>query len=207
MEKDWSVNAKNFDELQRYIVGEETENQIKNQLASLNNLGNVLELGCGNGKLTVSIAPNSKHITATDISQEMLQVAKARLTTFDNITVQQADCYATDYDDNSFDTLFMANLIHGIAKPEQALNEALRLLKPNGSLIILSYTKDGLTPLNKLKMIYRYLKVFGKPPQQGTSFGLKTLIDFINDHHFKVETANLLGNKQSKAMFVVAKIA
>lgn len=205
MEKDWSAIAENFDSLQRYIVGAETEAQIQAELGKLSALGNVLELGCGNGKHTAVLAANSAHILATDISKAMLQVAQQRLAPFAHVTLQAADCYATGLQDGRFDTVFMANLIHVVAKPEQALAEAHRLLKPDGRLIIVSYTQDGMSLWNRLKMIYRYLKVFGKPAQKGTPFGLNTLTEFVNHHQFKVEHAERLGNRQSQAVFVIAR--
>ncbi|MDP8100773.1 class I SAM-dependent methyltransferase [Phocoenobacter atlanticus] len=205
MEKDWSPIAKKFDKFQHYIAGEETISQIIAKLSQLKELGNVVEFGCGTGHYTKMLATNCNTILATDISEQMIEIAKTNLIEFDNISVQQTNCYSTNLAESSYDTVFMANLIHVVSQPEKALAEAYRLLKPNGKLIIVSYTTDGMTYINILKMIYRYLKVFGKPPKGGTKFGLNTLIDFVNTHRFNVDEAKLLGDKQSKAMFVIAK--
>ncbi|MDP8078861.1 class I SAM-dependent methyltransferase [Phocoenobacter skyensis] len=205
MEKDWSPIAKKFDDFQHYITGEETDSQVKEKLSQLKELGNTIEFGCGTGHLTQVLAPNCDTILATDISEQMIEMAKTNLIKFDNINIQQANCYSTNFTESSYDTVFMANLIHVVAKPEKALAEAYRLLKPNGKLIIVSYTTDGMTYINILKMIYRYLKVFGKPPRGGIKFGLNTLVDFVNTHQFSVDEAKLLGNKQSKAIFLIAK--
>ncbi len=204
-EKDWSAIAENFDELQRYITGDETNAQVIAELSQLKNLGQVAEFGCGTGAFTKVLADNSDSIIATDISEHMLTVAKKKLADIDHVSIQQANCYSTDLPEQHFDTVFMGNLIHVVAEPEKALAEAHRLLKADGKLILVSYTKDGMNFFNILKMIYRYLKVFGKPPKGGTKFGLKMLVDFVNDHQFSVEQAELLGNEQSKAMFVVTK--
>ncbi len=205
MEKDWSAIAANFDELQLYITGEATNEEVITELSQLKKLGQVVEFGCGTGAFTRVLANNSDNIVATDISQDMLMIANNKLANIDNVSVQQANCYATNLPEQQFDTVFMGNLIHVVAEPEKALAEAHRLLKPEGTLILVSYTKDGMSFFNILKMIYRYLKVFGKPPKDGTRFGLKMLTDFVNNHHFTVEQAKLLGNEQSKAMFVIAK--
>ncbi len=204
-EKDWSAIAENFDELQLYITGEPTNTQVVAELSQLKNLGKVAEFGCGTGAFTSVLADNSESIVATDISEHMLTVAKKKLADITNVNVQQANCYATDLPAQRFDTIFMGNLIHVVAEPEKALAEAHRLLKPDGTLILVSYTTDGMNFFNILKMIYRYLKVFGKPPKGGTKFGLDMLTNFVNKHQFSVEQAKLLGNEQSKAMFIVAK--
>ncbi len=204
-EKDWSAMAEQFDKLQIYITGEVTNAQVMAELSQLKNLGQVVEFGCGTGTFTKELASKSDSIIATDISEQMLSVATKKLADVANVSVQQANCYATDLPEQHFDTVFMGNLIHVVAEPEKALAEAYRLLKPDGKLILVSYTTEGMSLFNILKMIYRYLKVFGKPPEGGTKFGLEMLVNFVNYHQFSVERGKLLGNEQSKAMFVVAK--
>ncbi|PIE45811.1 MAG: hypothetical protein CSA45_01530 [Gammaproteobacteria bacterium] len=91
MEKDWSNLAENFDDLQRYITGAETDKRIKQALSQLGALGHVLELGCGNGNYTKVLSANSQSVLATDISASMVEVAKRQLADLtditDNITV------------------------------------------------------------------------------------------------------------------------
>ncbi len=206
MEKDWSNLAENFDALQRYITGAETDKRIKQALSQLGALGHVLELGCGNGNYTKVLSINSQSILATDISASMVEVAKRQLADFANITVRTADCYATGLPANRYDTVFMANVIHVVKYPDRALQEAQRVLKKGGKLIIVSFTMNGMNLINKIKMIYRYLKVFGKPAKEGTPFKLDTLTDFVKQQGFQVETATLIGDHQSKAMLIVATV-
>ncbi len=204
MEKEWSKIAQNFDELQRYVVGEEIDKIIKDELSKLKNLGNVLEFGCGNGNYTKAISSASENILATDISSEMIEVASKKLENYKNIKTQVLDCYKTEFEDKSYDTIFMANLIHVVQDPKKVIDESYRLLKDNGKLIIISFTPDGMTVKNKMKMIAKYLKVFGKPPKGRTSFTLENLTEFVANNNFEIKTAELLGKEQSKAIFIIA---
>ncbi len=204
MEKDWSNLAENFDNLQRYITGAETDKRIKQALSQLGDLGHVLELGCGNGNYTKVLSSSSQSILATDISASMVEVAKRQLADIANVTVQTADCYATGLPVNRYDTVFMGNVIHVVKYPDKALQEARRVLKAGGQLIIVSFTMDGMSLINKIKMIYRYLKAFGQPAKEGTPFALETLTDFVKQQDFQVETARLIGDCQSKAILIVA---
>ena len=202
-EKDWSKMAKNFDELQDYIVGEETSFIISKELAKLHRLGNVLELGCGNGKYTRQIIHASKNITATDFAPEMVDAAKEKLEDLENLHIEKADCYKLKYEDNSFDTVFMANLIHVVLEPEEALAEAKRVLKKDGKLILLSFTPDGMTLENIENMKRKYLEVFGSFPDKKVPMMLKDLVSMVEAKEMAVNKAELIGS-DTKAMFVIA---
>ena len=85
MEKDWSELSKDFDELQKYVAGEEAVNLITEKIQGLKDLGEVLELGCGNGFYTQFLAKSAFQITATDISKDMIAVAKKKLAGYKHI--------------------------------------------------------------------------------------------------------------------------
>ncbi len=205
MEKDWSNLAKNFDDLQKMVTGEAVDKIIKSELSKLKDLGNLLELGCGNGNYTKTLAPNSTAVLSTDISEDMVEVAKEKLKDFSNVIVQTANCYETDLDSSSYDSVFMANLIHIISEPQKAIDEVRRILKDNGRFIIISFTGDGMSAIEKIKLGTRYIKYFGEPPKTGTKFSLATLKEFVSNNNFIIEDAKLLGEKMSKAMLVVAR--
>ncbi len=202
-EKDWSKIAKDFDDRQDFIVGESTSRIIEKYLSEIKDLGQTLELGCGNGKYTKLIAKNADTILATDISDEMINVAKDKLKSFNNIKLECSDCYETKYNDSFFDSVFMGNLIHVILKPEKALSEAYRILKNNGRLILISFTTDGMTPENVSFLFERYLEKFGSPPKISTPMTLKSLKEMVEKCNFVVQRAELIGD-DTKAMFVIA---
>ena len=64
--------------------------------------------------------------TTTDFSDEMTEIARTRLEGFQNITVEKANCINTSFPSGRFDTVFMANLIHIIENPQEALKESWR---------------------------------------------------------------------------------
>ncbi len=205
MEKSWSEIANNFDEIQEYVTGKEVDRKIKAELADLKGLGQVLELACGNGNYTRTLAKEAEKILATDISEDMISCAKKKLEDLENIDFMKADCYETGLDSSTYDTVFMANIIHVVHKPDVAIEEAKRLMKDEGRLVILSFTPDGLSVIAKMKLISRYLKAMGKPPKGGTKFTLKTLKAFVLEHGFEVEEAKLISTKMASAIFLVAR--
>ncbi len=205
MEKSWSNLADNFDEIGKYVTGIEIDKKIKDELHKLNNLGDLLEVACGTGNYTRHLAKASNNILASDISEDMLRFAKKNLKNIDNIIFDKLDCYKTGLSDSAFDSVFMGNIIHVVENPKLALSEAWRTLKPDGKLIIVSYTTDGMPLINIIGLSFRYIKSMGTPPKGGTKFKLKSLNNFISANGFKVEQSKLITSKKANAIFLVAK--
>ena len=195
-EKDWGKMADKFDETARYVVGEAINEEIYERLSNEKNMGSVIEFGCGTGYFTKVIAKNAKHVIATDISDDMLEMAIKRLKDYKNVSFQKADCKATNFSDNEFDTVFMANLLHVIKNPSCALEESYRILKPDGLLIVVDLTGYGMKFFDKMKMGFRYLRKVGMPPK-GTKNNLTPVYieSLTGNAGFKVEENKLLGDK------------
>ena len=205
-EKNWAEFAENFDRLQAYVVGHTTIVLLRKKIETLHSLGHLVEFGCGSGIYTESLSKVAERVTATDVADDMLQIARPKLEPHHNVRLEQKDCYDSKYSYSSFDTVFMANLIHVLHDPAKALNEVHRILKQHGKLILLSFTADGMRFFDRLGLIYRYLKTFGAPPKKGTPFTLASLTDFVNTQGFSVQHASLIGHN-TKAVFLIAQKA
>jgi ubiquinone/menaquinone biosynthesis C-methylase UbiE len=203
-EKNWSGLASDFDKRQDYIVGQGSIQIIEKELGQLEKLGDLLELGCGNGQYTRLISPAANSIIATDVSEDMAKAAAVKLEDCSNVTIETADCYKTRFPNEAFDTVFMANLIHVVMKPETALAEAWRILKDAGRLVILSFTSDGMTAENIGIMKERYLEVFGDFPPKAAPMMLNDLSKLVKENKFRIQSASLIGDK-TKAMYVIAQ--
>jgi ubiquinone/menaquinone biosynthesis C-methylase UbiE len=205
MEKEtyWSKFANDFEERTNYVVGKNDMELIETFLSKQKALGRTLEVGCGNGTYSKLLIHEAKHLTATDFSDEMVAVAKERLKGLENVSVEKANCFNLSYPDSSFNTVFMANLLHIIREPEKAVAEGKRVLKKNGRLIVISLTTEGMTFFNRLGMIYRYLKTYGKPSPTAQTLTVQKTRDMLKNCGFEIEEAKLIGNK-SKAIFIIA---
>ena len=207
MEKEtyWSKFADDLEERTNYVVGKNDIEIIKTVLAGQKNLGKTLELGCGNGTYSKVLIREADDLTATDFSDEMVAVSKNRLKGIENISVEKANCFNLSYLDSSFDTVFMANLLHIIPEPEKAVAEAKTVLSKNGKLIVISFTTEGMTFFSRLGMVYRYLKTYGKPPPSAQTLTVQKTRKMLEECGFKIEEAKLVGNK-SKAIFLSAAV-
>ena len=94
----------------------------------------VLEIATGPGLLAKHVAGAAKKMIATDYSDGMIAEAKKGDHPA-NLTFEVADATALPYEEDSFDVVLIANALHVMPKPEKALLEIGRVLKPDGILI------------------------------------------------------------------------
>jgi ubiquinone/menaquinone biosynthesis C-methylase UbiE len=95
----------------------------------------LLDLGCGAGENSVYFALQGAHCTAADYSPGMVEVA-LKLAEANGVTIDGAVVNAMDiqFPDNTFDIVYIANLLHHLPTPMAAIAEAHRVLKPGGKL-------------------------------------------------------------------------
>jgi ubiquinone/menaquinone biosynthesis C-methylase UbiE len=204
-EEYWSKFANTFDEDQTYIVGEPVQQAVLERLSGESHLGELLELGCGAGFYTKVLAANASHVMATDLSDEMLAVARKQLKDCQNVVVEKADCEKTDFPDGRFGSVFMANLVHVIENPSTTLQESYRILKNGGLLLIVNYTGYGMKWFEMMKMGIRFFRRWGKWGKPPGYFRGKLSPDelrsLVESAGFKVEEVQLMGDK-TKALYL-----
>ena len=201
-EEYWSKFAQGYDDGVDYIVGKAIQLDIIKRLSEEHNLGTVIEFGCGTGYFTKVIAKAAEQVIATDLSDEMLEVAKTQLKGFQNITIQKADCENVSFPSEKFDTVFMANVIHFIKHPLKALCESYRILKAGGLLLLVDYTGYSMKRFEKMKLGIRFVKKCGIPPRHfQTTLSPDEFDSLVKDAGFNIERTQLIGEK-IKALYL-----
>ena len=99
----------------------------------------VLECACGTGMISAAAAPQYRHPTPTHYSYDLYKPVTQRLGRFDNAKVCFANITKLGFDDESFDAVIAANVIHLLDEPKVALSELSRVCKKGGKLIIPTY--------------------------------------------------------------------
>lgn len=160
----------------------------------------VLECACGTGLLTKVIIDKCKKITATDISTNMLKVMRRKFKKNINIQIEEGDVMKIEYADNSFDKVFAANVIHLLDEPKKALQELMRVCRPEGQLIIPTYinkTKD------KEKLFIKTVGKSGADFKQVFSF--QSYVDFFKEAGYEDVECILIKGKISCAVAIIKK--
>lgn len=101
-------------------------------------LGDVLDLGSGDGAIADLLAPRARAITCVDRSERVVEAARARLDRHANVRVVVGDMHALDFDDASFDQVLMLNALTYAERPARAIAEAVRVLRPHGTLALVT---------------------------------------------------------------------
>jgi phosphatidylethanolamine/phosphatidyl-N-methylethanolamine N-methyltransferase len=128
-------------------------------LARINDTNNkqILINGIGSG-LDIPYLSTDACYTGTDITPAMLKRAQNRATTISslNINFQLADSQALPFEKDSFDIIIMHLILAVVPDPALALQEACRVLKPNGKI----YLFDKFLKPGQLAIARRLLNIF-----------------------------------------------
>jgi ArsR family transcriptional regulator len=98
-------------------------------------LGDVLDVGCGDGVLASLLAPRSRSYTGMDKSPKVLDAARRRLAGLSGVTLVQGDMDELPFEASSFDEVLLFHVLTYAREPRAALREAARVLRPGGRLV------------------------------------------------------------------------
>jgi SAM-dependent methyltransferase len=94
----------------------------------------LLDLGCGTGRMAELAAARGARVTAVDLSPAMAARARAR-TSLAGARVAVMDAHALDLPDGAFDALVAVFSLMFCPRPDLALSEARRVLRPGGRMV------------------------------------------------------------------------
>ncbi|MEX2451862.1 MAG: class I SAM-dependent methyltransferase [Rhodospirillales bacterium] len=105
----------------------------------------ILEIGCGSGVLSCRLAREAAEVTAIDITETAVTLAK-RNATGQNVTIDilNADAERMPFADNSFDYVFSWGVLHHSSNMDNALKEVSRVLTPGGHGLVMVYHRRSI---------------------------------------------------------------
>jgi ubiquinone/menaquinone biosynthesis C-methylase UbiE len=96
----------------------------------------ILELGAGTGRIGRPLAAHGVSYTGIDISPAMLERFRAVLPAGASARLIEGDIMALPFADGSFNVVLAVHVFHLVPDWEAALDEALRVLEPGGTLVL-----------------------------------------------------------------------
>ncbi|MDM5187734.1 class I SAM-dependent methyltransferase [Bacillus sp. DX4.1] len=107
---------------------------------------NIIDIGCGGGIYTKELAlMGAQKVVGLDFSKEMLQVAEENCATLQNISFIHGDAQHINFKNETFDVVISRAVIHHLQNIPIFLQEASRILKKEGLLILQDRTIEDCT--------------------------------------------------------------
>lgn len=125
----------------------------------------VLEIGCGTGTTALIHAPYVRHIRATDISENMIAIAreKAEEQGMENVSFEVSAIGKLQVADSSLDMVQAHSILHLLDNREDVIRQVYQMLKPGGLFVTSTVClQDGY---RFLKPVLPILRLIGFAPR------------------------------------------
>ncbi len=182
------------------------------EAASLGEGARVLDAGCGAGHTAVAFAAIADQVIACDFTPAMLQQveALAREREATNVRAQLADVESLPFPSRHFDLIVSRYSAHHWLRPERALAEFMRLLKPGGDLLVSDimaredYAQDTFLQTIELLRDPSHVRDYRisewKAMLAASGFASEVLMTFDLTLHFETWTRRMNTPRQNAAM-------
>ena len=119
--------------------------RVKKAIAGIEN-PLILDVACGTADSTIALAKINENVRVNgiDISDGMLKIGEDKVEKLglgDRITLSKSYAEDIDFQDDTFDAVMVAFGVRNFANREKGLKEILRVLKPNGTLLVLELSE------------------------------------------------------------------
>lgn len=216
--EDYNLIADDFSRTRSFIWPE--LNVLKNYVKDHEK---ILDLGCGNGRLFEIFKSKEIEYFGVDNSKELIEIAKKNIP---YLNFQIADALKLPFPDNFFDKVFSVAVFHHVPSKKfrlQFLNEAKRVLKPQGKLVLtvwglwknkrflkLILKFNVLTILKKTKLDLNdvFIPWQGKTERYVHCFTKTELKKLAKDSGLKIKEVKILtrqGTKNSNILLIAEK--
>ncbi len=112
----------------------------------------IADLGAGEGLVSQLLARRAERVWCIDNSPKMVEVGTelAKKNGLDNLAYKLGDIEQVPLPDKSVDLAILSQALHHASRPQTAVDEAFRILKPGGQLLVLDLKEHGFEKAHEL---------------------------------------------------------
>lgn len=146
---DWDAEAASFDEepdhgLRDPEVRRAWAGRLRGWLPG--RAGDVLDLGCGTGSLSLLASEQGHRVTGVDLSPAMVTLAREKLAGRDALFLVD-DAAAPPVGEQRFDAVLVRHVLWALPDPGRALRHWCGLLRPGGRLVLVEGMWGSVAPV------------------------------------------------------------
>ena len=136
----FASHADVWDQIRSLHVAESEVEQAIGRALDGESLGRLVDVGTGTGRMIELFGRDAGHSIGIDRSSEMLRLARTKLDAAGiPSSLRQGDMYALPLDDGAADTAIIHQVLHYAHSPAAAIEEAARVLAPDGRLLVVDF--------------------------------------------------------------------
>ncbi len=137
----FAANAAQWDSLRANHIPETAIEERMGELIGGRDIDLLVDLGTGTGRMLEIFGTRATRAVGFDISPDMLTIARAKLDELaaENCQVRQGDCANVPLEDNVADIVILHQVLHFLDDPQRAVNEAARITRPGGCVLIADF--------------------------------------------------------------------
>ncbi|HVY49502.1 MAG TPA: metalloregulator ArsR/SmtB family transcription factor [Minicystis sp.] len=125
-------------QMERHYTPGRTWEALARGLVGLLRLGDVLDVGAGDGTVAELVAPRARSMTLLDRSERMIEAARARLAGAERVRCVLGDAHELPFPDAAFDQVLLLHVLTMAHTPGRVVAEAARVLRPGGDLVLVT---------------------------------------------------------------------
>ena len=131
-----------FEDVSRYVNRRQLDIQVRRDTvqAWARDLQwrDLLDIGCGDGSISLPLLTSDSHLTMLDLSENMLRTVGAKVpeALSGNVQTRNENFMAAHFDTASFDLVVCVGVLAHVDSPEEFIAKIARVLRPGGSLIL-----------------------------------------------------------------------
>lgn len=168
----------------------------------------VLEIGCGTGTTALRLAPGIRRMLATDVSPEMIAIAREKLAAqpqpMPQLRFGVADAEVAGPGGACHDAVLAFNVLHLVTDLDVALRAVLQTLKPGGLFVSKTPCLGEMNPLIP-HLLVPLMRAIGKAPHV-LVFDEAQLKASFQRHGLEIEAVERHGTKgKDIRVFIAAR--
>lgn len=147
----FEAHAGEWDAIRSLHVAEEQVEAAMVAALGAEPIGLLVDIGTGTGRMLELFGPQATQAIGIDRSSEMLRLARAKLTEqgLDHAELRQADIHALPLAAAVADAAVLHHVLHFVQHPGAAIEEAARVLRPGGRLLICDFAPHAREELRQ----------------------------------------------------------